>query len=174
MGTNSNPFTRRRLIHAWKDSDPPRTLILTNDDATREMLATAMGKIGFAVTTERHDSTDGKILGGSAINRSSCYDVMILDTGAAGVISLKQVDRVRGKGFCPAVIIIASSFDERVYEEAERLDCVTVFKRPLSVERLLYTVEAASTWSRMLLSLGYRNPKMMSAAAGQQSPRRSG
>jgi CheY-like chemotaxis protein len=141
---------------AQKENDPPpRVLIYTNDEGIRESVVNAMLENGFEVASMKHGSMVNAISNGLAVNRFACFDVLVADVSMSGVIGLEWIDRVRGKSLCPAVVVISSFINEQIYEEADRLGCVTVFRRPFSLEQLIHTVEAATTWSRMLLSVGY-------------------
>jgi CheY-like chemotaxis protein len=133
--------------YGWaEDAVPPRVLVAEDDDAMRALLVDAMQDRGFEVVEAKDgaEAIDRAILDVLDPNRSRPFDVLVLDVSMPGITGLEVIECLRSTDLSPAVVIISAFADGDVYKEAARLGCVTVFKKPFSLDRLMYAVEAAA------------------------------
>jgi DNA-binding NtrC family response regulator len=148
-----------------ENDPPPRVLVLAKDEGIRESVSNAMRESAFEVISMTHGGTSDALTDGSMAKWFAHFDVLVIDVSMSGAVGLEWIDKMRERRLCPAVVVISAFFDERIYEEADRLGCVSVFKQPFSRDQLIHTVGAATTWSRALLAVGYPGMKEVLASA---------
>ncbi len=116
----------------------PRVLLAEDDDEMRALLASALRKDGYEVTTCGNGiNLLDHITAGLYGRRSESYDLVISDIRMPGLTALEVLEDLSGHSTAPPLILITAFGDERTHARAARLGALAVLDKPFQINRLL-------------------------------------
>ena len=116
----------------------PRVLLAEDDDEMRALLAAALRKDGYEVTTCGNGiNLLGHVSAGLHGRRSGSYDLVVSDIRMPGLTALEVFEDLQGHSTPPPLILITAFGDERTHAQADRLGALAVLDKPFPIDRLL-------------------------------------
>jgi CheY-like chemotaxis protein len=111
-------------------------LVVDDDRVTRHLLRTVLEKGGYTVTT----AADGE---GALEEARKGPDLILLDVWLPGMSGLEVLERLRGEGLRPRVVVMTSDDTPETMLQALRGQALRYVAKPIDREALLGLVEAA-------------------------------
>ncbi len=131
---------------AGRPPDAARILLVEDDDALRNLLATTLRREGYAVEECCSGMDLVRCIGEYALDhRPIGYDVAILDIRMPGVSGLEAVQSMRDLEGWPPTILITAFGDQALHKEAMELGVWAVFDKPFDIQRFLDAVRRLAT-----------------------------
>lgn len=126
------------------DANRPRVLLAEDDDTVRFGLTALLESMGFDVFSV----PDGaalleQISSGMLGEQGEPPDVIVTDVRMPGFNALNIVEGLRDLGWHTPVIVITAFGDAEMRARVDRIDDLTLFDKPIDLERLEQTLKEA-------------------------------
>ncbi len=138
----------KEATDAGISADGARILLVEDDDALRNLLASTLRREGYAVVECCNGMDLVRCIGEFALDhRPIGYDLAILDIRMPGVSGLEAVQSMRELEGWPPTILITAFADQALHDEARQLGVVALFDKPFEIQPFLAAVRRYATRS---------------------------
>ena len=125
----------------------PRVLLVEDDDALRELIASALRNDGFEVTeaatgADMLDELADTLLHGAPL----AFDLIVADVRLPLVTGLEILAGLRDIGCLVPYVVMTAFADASTYLAANRCEATRVFDKPFSLDDLRSVVRAHTRW----------------------------
>lgn len=129
-------------IAGWTSPQPPRVLVIDDDELMCEMLAEALQAIGCEVT-QAGSTTPWMVscIESETGQAGSQYDLVISDIRMPGIGGLGLLENLPGDQPRTPTILITAYGDANTHERAMRAGAVAVLDKPFSIQSLMHWVD---------------------------------
>lgn len=144
-------------IEGWSSPQPPRVLVIDDDDLMREMLVESLEAVGCEVTQASttlpwmlscidqesdQENNNGQQQQEQAQEQdASLFDLVISDIRMPGISGLGMLENMPGDHPRSPTILITAYGDANTHERARRAGAVVVLDKPFSIESLMLWVD---------------------------------